>query len=107
MELPGICAPSIQEICLTEAYDVYSIGVVMVELILGCVMGGQSTRNGMQFENVFRRYVMDEDDESIVDGWKVLIEQDADPATLWNRESLQQVGKAACDSVYVPPPRQG
>ena len=35
------------------AYDVYSIGVVMVELILGCLIGGQSARNGMQFKNAF------------------------------------------------------
>ena len=66
----------------------------MVELILGCAIGRQSTRNGTQFKNVFRRCVKDEDDERIVDGWKVL-KRDADHAILWNRESVQLVCKAA------------
>jgi serine/threonine protein kinase len=72
------------------AFDVFSIGVVMVELILGCLIGGQSTRNGMQFENAFRRYVKDDDDERIVDGWKQL-NRDADPSIIWNSESLELV----------------
>ena len=29
------------------AYDAYSIGIVVIELILGCLSGGQSARNGM------------------------------------------------------------
>ena len=65
----------------SSVYNVYSIGAVMVKLILGRLIGGQSARNGMQFENAFRRYVNDEDDESIIDGWKVL-ERDTDPAIL-------------------------
>ena len=37
------------------AFDVFSIGVVIVELILGCLINGQSTRNGMKFENAFHQ----------------------------------------------------
>ncbi|KAI2503234.1 serine/threonine kinase [Fragilaria crotonensis] len=76
------------------AYDVYSIGVVLVELILGCLTGGQSTRNGMHFENAFRRYVKDDRDRLIVDGWEQL-KRDADPAVIWNAASLELVCKAA------------
>ena len=76
------------------AFDVFSIGVVFVELILGCLIGGQSTRNGMKFENAFRRYVKDEDDELIVDGWK-LLQSDVDPVIDWKPESLEHVCKTA------------
>ena len=72
------------------AFDVFSIGVVMVEVILGCLTGGQSTRNGMKFENALRRYVKDEDDELIVDGCK-LLQGDVDPVIDWKPESLEQV----------------
>ncbi|KAI2493549.1 serine/threonine kinase [Fragilaria crotonensis] len=76
------------------ACDVYSIGVVMVELILGCLNGGQSTRNGTQFSNVFERYIKDKFDEPVKDGWKQLI-QDADPSILWNSDSLEVVCETA------------
>ncbi|KAI2494587.1 serine/threonine kinase [Fragilaria crotonensis] len=76
------------------AFDVYSIGIVMVELILGCLINGQSTRNGTQFDDVFEKYVKDEDDELIVDGWKIL-EQDADPSIIWDPRSFRLVCKAA------------
>ncbi|KAI2492674.1 serine/threonine kinase [Fragilaria crotonensis] len=76
------------------AFDVYSIGIVMVELILGCLIGGQSTRNGTQFDDVFEKYVKDEDDDLIVDGWKIL-ERDADPSIIWDPRSLRLVCKTA------------
>ncbi|KAI2494865.1 serine/threonine kinase [Fragilaria crotonensis] len=76
------------------AFDVYSIGIVMVELILGCLINGQSTRNGTQFDDVFEKYVKDEDDELIVDGWKIL-EQDADPSIIWDPRSFRLVCKTA------------
>lgn len=76
------------------ACDVYSIGVVMVELVLGCLNGGQSARNGTQFSNVFERYVKDKFDEPVEDGWKQLIHE-ADPSILWNSDSLEVVSKTA------------
>lgn len=39
------------------ANDVYSIGVVLVELILGFRNGVQSTRNDTRFLDVFEVYV--------------------------------------------------
>jgi hypothetical protein len=41
------------------AFDVYSIGVVKFEQILGSFNGGQSSGNGIQFNSrmLFRRYV--------------------------------------------------
>ncbi|KAI2491750.1 serine/threonine kinase [Fragilaria crotonensis] len=76
------------------AYDVYSIGVVLVELILGCLNGGHSTRSGTQFLDVFEMYVKDERDRPIVDGWEKLM-RDADPTIIWNPASLELVCKAA------------
>ncbi|KAI2493974.1 serine/threonine kinase [Fragilaria crotonensis] len=78
------------------AYDVFSLGVVLVELILGCLNGGHSTRtrNGMQFENAFRRYVKDDSDRLIVDGLEKLM-RDADPTIIWNAGTLDLVCKAA------------
>ena len=74
--------------------DVYSIGVVMVELILGCLNGGQSTRNGKKFSNVFERYIKDKFDEPVTHGWKRLV-HDADPSIIWKPESLRCVCKTA------------
>ncbi|KAI2489119.1 serine/threonine kinase [Fragilaria crotonensis] len=77
------------------AYDVYSIGVVLVELILGCLNARQSTRFGTQFLDVFAMYVQDERTyERIVDGWKKL-KRDADPVIGWSPEALEVVCKAA------------
>ncbi|KAI2512192.1 serine/threonine kinase [Fragilaria crotonensis] len=77
------------------AFDVYSIGVVIVELILGCLTGGQSTRNGKQFLDVFEMYVQDERTYlRIVDGCEKL-KRDADPAIIWNPEALELVCKTA------------
>ncbi|KAI2494864.1 serine/threonine kinase [Fragilaria crotonensis] len=78
------------------AYDVFSLGVVLVELILGCLNGRQSTRtrNGMQFVNAFRQYVKDERDLLIVDGCEKL-KRDADPTIIWRARSLELVCKAA------------
>ena len=76
------------------AYDVYSIGVVLVELILGCSNGGQSTRNGTKFLDVFEKYIEDECGRLIVDGWEQL-KRDADPSIIWNQDALELVCKAA------------
>ena len=68
--------------------------MVLVELILGCLIGGQSTRNGTQFDDVFEKYVKDEDDDLIVDGWKIL-ERDADPSIIWDPRSFRLVCRTA------------
>lgn len=46
----GISCPFI------AAFDMFSIGVVMAELILGCLTGGK-TRNGKTIDSVYRIYV--------------------------------------------------
>ena len=77
-----------------------SIGVVMVELILGCLTGGQSTRNGRKFDSVYRINVKDKS-KIFDDGWKRLI-KDADPSIVWNAESLEVVCKAASIQCMAP-----
>ncbi|KAI2503208.1 serine/threonine kinase [Fragilaria crotonensis] len=77
-------------------YDVYSIGVVLVELILGCLNGGQSMRNDSQFHDVFDIYVQDERSyQRIVDGCEKL-KRDADPFIIWNPD-----GHALCTACIV------
>ncbi|KAI2494513.1 serine/threonine kinase [Fragilaria crotonensis] len=77
------------------ACDVYSIGVVLVELILGCLNGVRSTRNDSQFLDVFEKYVQHERTyHRIVDGWKNLI-RDADPTVMWNQDALEIACRAA------------
>ncbi|KAI2493231.1 serine/threonine kinase [Fragilaria crotonensis] len=88
------------------AFDVFSIGVVLVELILGCLIGGQSTRNGMKFENAFRRYVRDNRYKLIKDGCEKL-KRDADPAIIWNPEALGLVCKTAIRCMAPFFPRKG
>ncbi|KAI2502797.1 serine/threonine kinase [Fragilaria crotonensis] len=67
------------------AYDVYSIGVVLVELILGRL----TYSNDSQFFDVFEKYVQEERRyHRIVDGWKKLM-GDADPTVMWNPDALE------------------
>ncbi|KAI2491609.1 serine/threonine kinase [Fragilaria crotonensis] len=76
-------------------YDVYSIGVVLVELILGCLNGVRSTRNDSLFLDVFEKYVQGERSyHRIVDGWKKL-KRDADPTIVWNADALEIACKTA------------
>ncbi|KAI2494853.1 serine/threonine kinase [Fragilaria crotonensis] len=76
------------------ACDVYSIGVVMVELVLGSLTGGQSTQNDSQFLDVYEKYVMNDHHELIVDGCEKL-KHDADPTIIWNPVAIELVCKAA------------
>jgi serine/threonine protein kinase len=76
------------------AYDVYSLGVVLTELILGCVNSAQSTRNGTQFYDVFSKYVQNEDHEPIIGGWHRL-SRDADPSIVWNPDVLYLACRSA------------
>ena len=76
------------------AYDVYSVGVVMVELILGSLIGGPSSTDGTKTFCVFRDCVQDEEGNQIVNGFEIL-KQHADRSILWRLDSLDIVCKAA------------
>ena len=67
------------------AYDVYSIGFVMAELIIGHVNGDPT--------NVFETYVLN-GKSPVVDGWKRL-KRDADNKVTWNAGALELVCKTA------------
>ncbi|KAI2509060.1 serine/threonine kinase [Fragilaria crotonensis] len=70
------------------AYDVYSIGVVLVELILGCL-------HDPQRHDVYAMYVQEERTEHrVVDRWERL-KDDADATINWNVDSLERICKAA------------
>jgi hypothetical protein len=77
------------------AYDVYSIGVVLVEIILGCLNAGQSTRHDTQFLDIFATYIQDERTyQQIENGWEKL-KHDADPTIIWDPDALEIVCQAA------------
>ena len=73
------------------AYDVYSIGVVMAELILGRLNCGTT--------NVLQAYVT-AGDAPIVDGWKKL-ERHADAQVIWNPNALQLVCQTALQCITL------
>jgi hypothetical protein len=75
------------------AYDVFSIGVVMAELILG--------RLNLERVKIFQKYVMKEQTE-IVDGWK-LLKDDADGSIIWNPKALQIVCNTAIKCMAPSP----
>jgi hypothetical protein len=81
------------------AYDVYSIGVVIVALILESLNGGQAIRNS-QCHDVFEINVNDERDQQIVDRWEKL-KRDAYPTITWNPASLELACKAAQTRIDV------
>jgi serine/threonine protein kinase len=64
------------------AYDVYSIGVVMAELILGHLNGHP--------RNVSQAYVRNDDETPKVDGWKRL-KDDVDKNVTWKADALEVV----------------
>jgi serine/threonine protein kinase len=89
----------------SAACDAYSIGVVLAELITGCLQGGQSTRNGTRYGDFFCRYIRDDDEEPILDGWKTLLE-DADPAVEWNEASLKHICDITVKCMAASPKRR-
>jgi hypothetical protein len=89
----------------TAACDVYSIGVVLTELITGCLQYGQSSANGQCYSDFFGRYVRDEDEELIVDGWKTLMD-DADPSVAWNVRSLKHICELSVKCMAASPKRR-
>ena len=45
--------------------DVYSLGVVMMELVTGCLQGGQSRRNDVNFDDFYDCYVENQEQKKI------------------------------------------
>jgi serine/threonine protein kinase len=82
------------------AYDVYSIGIVMAELILGSLNLDQ-TRKRNERINVFQRYIKNEE-TVIIDGWTQL-ERDVDKCITWNSKSLQLVCEIAVKCMAPSP----
>jgi serine/threonine protein kinase len=83
------------------AYDVYSVGVVMVELILGSLVGAPSSRDGSKNFSVFRHCVQDNNGNSIMNGFELLKAQ-ADRSIIWESESLDLVCKTAIRCLTPP-----
>lgn len=76
------------------AYDVYSVGVVMVELILGYSIGGPSSSHRTRTFCVFRDCFEDDEGNQIMNGFE-LLKAHADRSIIWTSESLDLVCKAA------------
>jgi hypothetical protein len=89
---PGYICPvySRGQLQYTAACDVFSIGVVFAELLVGTLQGGQSHDRGQSLGDFFCRYIKDEYDEQIEDGWKIL-KQDADMLAQWNEKVLDRL----------------
>jgi serine/threonine protein kinase len=78
---------------IPAAFDVYSIGLVMAELIIGHVNGDPT--------NVFETYVLN-GKSPVVDGWKRL-KRDADNKFTWNAGALELVCKTAIGCITPSP----
>jgi ankyrin repeat protein/serine/threonine protein kinase len=75
--------------------DVYSFGIVMMEMITGVMQKGQSTRNGTDFGDFRCRYLEDDDEEDIDCGDQKLVE-DSDPVAGWGSDgSLKELAQLA------------
>jgi serine/threonine protein kinase len=86
---PGYICPRYLSLTYTfeSACDVYSIGIVLAELITGCLQCGQSS-DGKNFGDFYYRYILDENADKVVDGWKLLKEH-SDSTVDWEENSLE------------------
>ena len=84
------------------AYDVYSVGVVMMELILGHLIGESSFNDDSEFFDVFSVCVKDEEGSQIMNGCEWLKEH-VDRSIVWTPEALDVVCKAAIGCLTPTP----
>ena len=107
MELrANICPDYAQgDVPFSAACDVYSLGVVFAELIIGCLQGGQSSRNGESFGSFFRRYISDKYHEKVAHGSKILFD-DADPSAGWDAQSLKHLCELTLQCLTQSPLRR-
>ena len=87
----------------TVACDIFSIGVVLAELIVGSLQNGQLSAYSLS--DFFSRYIKDEDDEPIENGWEILM-QDADLLAQWNDAILERLCKLAVQCMTASPKRR-
>jgi serine/threonine protein kinase len=104
---PGYVCPiySRGHVPFSAPCDVFSLGVVFVELIVGCLQGGQSSRNDQNFGDFFSRYIRDNDDEPIENGWEILMSE-ADVAAEWNVDTLKTLCKVALRCMAASPKKR-
>lgn len=76
------------------ACDVYSLGIVIMEFITGCLQGNQSSRKSNCLGDFRTRYLENEDEEEILHGDLQLLE-DADACAGWESDTLQSLTKLA------------
>ena len=77
--------------------DVFSLGVVVMELITGCLQGGRSSRNGESFGYFHSRYVEDEEEQEEIENGRVILQEDADPVAAWELSVVGTLSKLAID----------
>jgi serine/threonine protein kinase len=104
---PGYICPDYAQgdVPFTAACDVYSMGVVFTELIVGCLQGGQSSRSGQTFGNFYRRYINDKYHEKVENGLDILL-SDADPAADWNHHILRPLCELVLQCLAASPLRR-
>lgn len=104
---PGYICPDYAQgdVPFTSACDVYSMGIVFVELIVGCLQGGQTSRSGQNFGNFYRRYINDKYHEKVENGLDILM-SDADPVAEWNEFILKPLCELVLQCLAASPLRR-
>ena len=104
---PGYVCPiySRGHVTFSAACDVFSLGVVFAELIVGCLQGGRSSRGTRNFGDYFSRYIRDDDDDIVENGWQILM-READLAAEWNDDILVLICKLTVKCMAASPKRR-
>lgn len=89
----------------TAACDVFSVGVVLTELLVGSLQGRQSSRFGRSIGDFFGRYIRNDDEEPVEDGWKIM-KQDADVLAQWNEDILERLCIIIVECMAASPKRR-